>query len=100
MICREKFSPAAVRSQELRRCWPCIELTGTELTGAFRTLSMAAAVGCQEVTEPGVSVHSSSDPTVIFPMRKSRPPRFERLWPGHVGGDTKITLPAITVVST
>jgi len=49
---------------------------------------------------PGsVSIHRVK-PTVIFPMRKSRPPRFERLWPGHVGGDTKITLPTITVVST
>ena len=49
------------------------------------------------MTEPGSSVQSSSEPIVIFPMRKTRPPRFERLWSGHAGGETKITLSAITV---
>src|SRR5688500_7867078 len=51
-------------------------LTGTELTGACRATSTAAAVGCQEVTDPGVNDHSWSAPTVIFPMRKLWPFRF------------------------
>ena len=52
------------------------------------------------MTEPGVNVQSSSEPIVIFPMRKTLPPRFGRLQSGHAGSEIKITLRAITASET
>lgn len=47
-----------------------MKLTGTGLTGACRALSIAASVGCQEITVPRPGVQSSTVPIVIFPICK------------------------------